>query len=132
MDASIQHRYNRRINLDRNFCFAHTVTTMAIRRSILLLIGFSVLTFLSLLAGDANAQLSKFGKSSKGSGLSRSLGGASPFSSADVNNPVAVKAEFKVHPESRTGLIQVTAHRRPHRDQDLAGENDCGYSRGEF
>jgi thiol:disulfide interchange protein DsbD len=109
MDASIQHRYNRRINLDRNFCFAHTVTTMAIRRSILLLIGFSVLTFLSLLAGDANAQLSKFGKSTKGSGLSRSLGGASPFSSADVNNPVAVKAEFKVHPESRTGLIQVTA-----------------------
>ena len=82
---------------------------MAIRRSCLALIGLLVLTLFQLSAVESDAQVPKFKKSSKGSGLSRTLGGLKSLSSANSNDPVTIKAQFKVHPASNTGLIEVTA-----------------------
>ena len=82
---------------------------MAIRRSCLALIGLLVLTLFQLSAVESDAQVPKFKKSSKGSGLSRTLGGLRSLTSANSNDPVTIKAQFKVHPASNTGLIEVTA-----------------------
>ncbi len=62
---------------------------------------------------EISAQIPDFKKSRKSSSLKRSLGGLNPDSAANIRSPVKVKAQFKVHLESNTGVVEVTANIAP-------------------
>ena len=82
---------------------------MANRRFILTLAGILAVALCQFSAIESQAQVPNFKKSGKGSSLSRSLGGLNRSSAANMNDPVTIEAQFKVHPASNTGLIEVTA-----------------------
>ena len=82
---------------------------MAKRRLVFTLAGLLVVALFQFSGIDSQAQVPKFKKSGKSSDLSRALGGLNSTSPANINDPVTLQARFKIHPESQTGVIEVTA-----------------------